>query len=50
VDLPGGHQPDHLLTDPVRVNAKAAQYPRGHALVLADQAEQDVLGPYNLSA
>jgi len=34
-----------LLTDPVRVDAQAVQYPRGRALVLADQAEQDVLGP-----
>jgi len=43
---------DDASTDatPDVVVAKAAQYPRGHALVLADQAEQDVLGPYNLSA
>ena len=29
LDPPGRHQLDHLLTDPVRVNAQAVQYPYG---------------------
>ena len=45
MDPPGRHQLDHLLTDPVRVNAQAVQHPYGGAVVLAEQAEQEVLGP-----
>jgi hypothetical protein len=35
LDPPGRHQPNHLLTDPVRVNAKAVQYPYGYPVVVA---------------
>ncbi len=49
LDPPGRHQLDHMLADPVRINAQAVQYlgggARALALAFADQAEQDVLGP-----
>ncbi len=45
LDPSGRYQLDHLLTDPVRVNAQAVQYPDGYLVVLADKAEQDVHGP-----
>jgi hypothetical protein len=37
-------QLDDLLPDPVQVRAQPDQHLGGHALALADQAEQDVLG------
>ena len=39
-----GQQVDHLLADPVQVRAQPDQDLGGHAVALADQAEQDVLG------
>src|SRR6266487_3919992 len=39
-----GQQPHHLLADPGVVGANRGQHLRGHALALAEQAEQDVLG------
>ena len=39
-----GQHPDHLVADLVGVGVEVEQDPRGDALVLADQAEQDVLG------
>ena len=35
---------DDLLPDPVQVGAQPDQHLRGHAVALADEAEQDVLG------
>jgi hypothetical protein len=40
---PGQH-PDHLVADLLRVSVEVEQDARGNPLVLADQAEQDVLG------
>ena len=40
---PGQH-PDHLVADLLGVGVEVEQDARGDALVLADQAEQDVLG------
>src|SRR5712691_8679445 len=37
-------QLDNLLADPVQVSAQPDQHLRGHALALAGQPEQDVLG------
>ena len=37
-------QLDHLLADPVQVRAQLDQHLGRHALTLADEAEQDVLG------
>src|SRR5215469_12365933 len=37
-------QLDHLLPDPVQVGAQPDEHLGGHALALADQPEQDVLG------
>jgi hypothetical protein len=37
-------QLDDLLAHPVQVSAQPDQHLRGHAVVLADEAEQDVLG------
>jgi hypothetical protein len=37
-------QLDHLLAHPVQVGAELDQHLGGHALTLADQAQQDVLG------
>jgi hypothetical protein len=39
-----GDQPNDLLPDPVQVRAQPDQHLGGHALALADQAKQDVLG------
>ncbi len=43
--LETGDQLQHGVTDPVQVGTELDQHLRGHALTLADQAEQDVLGP-----
>jgi hypothetical protein len=40
-----GQELDHGLADAVEVGAELLQHLRGDALALADQAEQDVLGP-----
>jgi len=37
-------QLDYLLADPFQVGAKIDEHFHGHALALADQAKQDVLG------
>ena len=42
--LVAGEQLDDLLADPVQVRAELDQHLGGHALALADEAEQDVLG------
>jgi hypothetical protein len=43
--LVAGEQLDDLLADPGQVGAEALQHLGGHALALAHQAEQHVLGP-----
>ena len=43
--LEAAEQLDDLLADAVEVGAELLQHLGGHALALADQAEQDVLGP-----
>ena len=43
--LVAGEQLDDLLAHPVQVRAELAEHLRRDALTLADQAEQDVLGP-----
>src|SRR5579859_962902 len=40
-----GQHPDDLIADLLRIGVEIEQDPGGHALVLAHQAEQDVLGP-----
>ena len=42
--LVAGEQLDHLLADPGQVGTEADQHLGGHALALADQAEEHVLG------
>jgi hypothetical protein len=37
-------QPGHLAARPVQVGAQSRQHLRGHAVALAEDAEQDVLG------
>ncbi len=39
-----GEHPDHLVADLLGVGVEVEQDPRRHALVLANQAQQDVLG------
>jgi hypothetical protein len=39
-----GQHPDHLVADLLGVSVEVEQDPRGDALVLADESEQDVLG------
>src|SRR6185437_2856048 len=39
-----GEHPDDLVSDPLGVGVEVEQDPGGNALVLADEAEQDVLG------
>ena len=43
--LVAAQQLDNLLTDPVEVGAELDEHLGGHTLTLANQAEQDVLGP-----
>jgi hypothetical protein len=43
---PGAEQVEHLLADLLELEAQVHQHLRGHAVVLAQQAEQQVLGAH----